>query len=194
MFRKYFKSKRPFKETCRLFYYKLLRQSGSPEYLARGAALGVAVGFIIPISGQLIIGFPLAFWLKGSKIFMTAGTMISNPFTVVILYPIQILLGSWVIFRPLTFAELSAKDFSSFEAFRHLGAEIIIDFFIGGVVFSLLTVPIAYYLTLKLVRSYRRQKELRLKARRAAGLENAGLGSKFKKILRNKKSSSSDQQ
>lgn len=50
------------------YYLKVMRNSGSPEYIARGAALGIFIGFAVPIGFQIAAAVPLAFMLKGAKI------------------------------------------------------------------------------------------------------------------------------
>ena len=40
------------------YYLKVMRNSGSPEYIARGAALGIFIGFAIPIGFQIAAAVP----------------------------------------------------------------------------------------------------------------------------------------
>jgi len=42
------------------YYLKVMRNSGSPEYIARGAALGIFIGFAIPIGFQIAAAGPPA--------------------------------------------------------------------------------------------------------------------------------------
>ena len=61
------------KRYFKLLYSKVVRGSGTPEYIARGWALGMFVGCFIPIFCQLIVAVPLSslsffILLKSSKI------------------------------------------------------------------------------------------------------------------------------
>ena len=58
---------------------KIVREKASPEYIARGWAIGMFFGCLIPFGFQLICSIPAAFILKGSKIGATLGTLLTNP-------------------------------------------------------------------------------------------------------------------
>ena len=85
----------------RYYYNKAVREKGTPEYIARGWAIGMFVGFAVPFGLQLVISIPLSFLMKGSKLGATVGTMATNHFTIFIIYPFQCWLGSRLIGNPL---------------------------------------------------------------------------------------------
>ena len=68
-----------------LLYLKIVREKASPEYIARGWAIGMFYGCLIPFGFQLICSIPTAFLLKGSKIGASVGTLITNHFSVFII-------------------------------------------------------------------------------------------------------------
>ena len=80
-------------------YAKIVKERKSAEFIARGWALGVFIGSVIPFGIQVYIALPLSFLLKGSKIGAVTGTLISNPITILFLYPAQCWAG-----RPTTAA------------------------------------------------------------------------------------------
>ena len=49
-------------------YYKIIRENATPEYVARGWAIGMFYGCFIPFGLQLACSIPTSFILKGSKI------------------------------------------------------------------------------------------------------------------------------
>ena len=87
-------------------YSKIVKGSGTPQYIARGWALGAFIGSVVPIFCQLIISIPLAFLLRASKIGATLGTFHTNPVTVVFIYPLQCWIGNRLIGGSLTWNDL----------------------------------------------------------------------------------------
>ena len=63
-------------------YHKMVREKASPEYIARGWAIGMFYGCLAPFGTQLLLSIPTSFLLKGSKIGATFGTLLTNHFTV----------------------------------------------------------------------------------------------------------------
>ena len=88
-----FMSRIYFKRKMLQLYAKIVREKASPEYIARGWAIGMFYGCLIPFGFQLLCSIPTAFILKGSKIGATIGTLITNHFSVFIIYPVQCYVG-----------------------------------------------------------------------------------------------------
>ncbi|QSH41792.1 DUF2062 domain-containing protein [Lentisphaerota bacterium ZTH] len=152
------------KHSLAYYYFKLVKQSGNPEYIARGVSLGFFVGLLIPFGAQIIVVLPLAILFKAAKIPAVACTFVTNHVTIFFIYPFQCWVGSYLIARPLTmkavehmFKEvLEQKTLSSLFA---LGKEVVISFFAGGFLFGLLLAVPGYVISLYLVKAYRRRKE-----------------------------------
>lgn len=148
------------KRKLRILYSKIVRDRGTPEYIARGWTIGVGVGWIMPIGVQMIAAIPLAFLLRGSKIGATLGTCITNPLTVIVIYPAQCWIGNKVIGGHLSYKfiqdaldELLHKQ--SREALFRLSSEILTSYFIGGLLLTLVTAPVTYYLIRHMVKGFR---------------------------------------
>lgn len=77
------------REKLNAFYNRIVGEQATPEYIARGWAIGMFWGCICPFGLQLIFSIPTSFLLKGSKIGATVGTFITNHFTVFLIYPLQ---------------------------------------------------------------------------------------------------------
>ncbi|MDR0931600.1 MAG: DUF2062 domain-containing protein [Victivallales bacterium] len=160
---------------AKYYYFKVMHQSGSPEYIARGAAIGVFVGFFLPIGTQSIPAILLAFLFKGAKIPAFIMTFHSNYVTSFLFYPIQCYVGSYLIFNPLSWQTLSDNlrnllEQQTLDALFLLGTPLIVSFFAGGLFFGILvSVPI-YYLTIHLVIKFRARREKRRINRLSNGL------------------------
>ena len=72
------------------YYIKIVRTPGTPEFVARGWALGVAVGCVVPVFCQIVVAIPLSFVFRGSKVGAVGGTFVTTPPTAIFIYPIQI--------------------------------------------------------------------------------------------------------
>ena len=150
----------------RYYYNKAVREKGTPEYVARGWAIGMFVGFAVPFGLQLVVSVPLAFLLKGSKLGSVVGTMTTNHFTIFVIYPFQCWMGSYLIGKPLSFSAISSKlelviQNQDYETLFGLGKDVIAAFFIGGFLLAFISAPICYYAVRKMVIHYRLNKEKR---------------------------------
>jgi len=147
-----------------LYYMaKLAKQSGTPECIARGVFWGVLVGWVIPFGLQLVIVIPLAFIFKANKLVACASTLVSNHFTIFIMYPFQCWAGSYMLGNPLEYAQLKQTflkllEDPSWNALLALGVDICVPFFVGGFVFGLCNAVGGYFLALYLVRRFRARK------------------------------------
>ena len=142
-------------------YDKIVKERKSAEFIARGWALGVFVGSVIPFGIQIYIAVPLSFLLKGSKIGALTGTLISNPLTILFLYPAQCWMGSRLLGKDISWdaisealkGVLSHQDWSSLS---QLSGHLVTSFFAGGLMLAAVFTPLVYIAVLHLVRNYRR--------------------------------------
>jgi len=156
----------------RVLYIRLVKQTGTPESVARGVAVGFFVGLLIPMGGQIIIAVALAFLLKANKIMAMACTWISNPWTAVLIYPFQCYIGSKAIGGDLTIGSLenTIRSFlaePSFSAFMDLGQDIVVPFFLGGAMLAIPTALITYYAAYGVLVSHRKRAAAKLSRRLA---------------------------
>ena len=142
-------------------YDKIVKERKSAEFIARGWSLGVFVGSVIPFGIQIYIALPLSFLLKGSKIGALTGTLISNPLTILFLYPAQCWMGSRLLGKAISWDTISEalkgvlahQDWSSLS---QLSGHLVTSFFAGGLLLAAFFTPLAYFFVLHLVRNYRR--------------------------------------
>lgn len=150
----------------RYYYNKAVREKGTPEYIARGWAIGMFIGFAVPFGLQLMVSIPLSFLLKGSKLGAAVGTLATNHFTIFLIYPFQCWLGGRLIGYHLSFADISSKlemvfQNQDYQTLFGLGKELIVSFFLGGFLLAFVSTPICYYLVRNMVIQYRKNKEKR---------------------------------
>ena len=153
-----------FKRRALWLYAKIVKGSGTPQYIARGWAIGAFIGSVVPIFCQLVISIPLAFVLRGSKIGATLGTFHTNPVTVVFIYPLQCWVGNRIIGGSLNWNELVNATRGlvvnhTYHEFITLGTEVIASFFAGGLLMAAILTPCVYVAVLMMVKRYRRFRE-----------------------------------
>jgi len=155
--------------------YPLAFSKHPPKFDARGIALGLFIGFIIPIGGQVIALTFLRTFIRFNFLASVAASLVSNPLNAVPLYYGYYCLGSWVLASPVDldfscFNKLMhpVSDASSFwdgwSAFMDLGKEILVRWSVGAVVLAVVFAPLGYLATYKL------QQERCKRAARKMGL------------------------
>lgn len=131
-------------------YRKAVGEKATPEFIARGWAIGVFFGCLIPFGFQLLLSIPAALWLRGSKTGAVLGTFITNHFTIFVIYPVQCFIGLRCLgdarsYRAIETALAEVFRNRDWQALSSLGAELIAAFFIGGALFALVLTPLTYY-------------------------------------------------
>jgi len=164
-----------------------VRQTGSPDYISRGVAIGLFIGLLIPIGGQMAIALALAYLLKGHKIPALGCTWVTNHFTIGAIYPFQCYIGSYLTADPLKwntsfkiFKEFirnvsATKGMSFLEGMQHaftelvkLGSEILIPFFIGGALIGAILAFAGYFISYGMITHHRMKVDMRIKKKLAA--------------------------
>lgn len=163
------RSRNRFLRFCSYMYTKIVRGSGTPDYIARGWALGMFIGCVVPVFCQLVVAVPLSFVFRGSKVGATLGTFITTPPTAIFIYPVQIWVGNKLINGNLSADEgktllaiFNSETLSFSEkwsAFADMGWEVIAAFFAGGLAWALIMTPLTYFGVRTLVIRYRKMRE-----------------------------------
>ena len=145
---------------------QILREEASPEFIAKGWAIGMFYGCAIPFGFQLVLSIPTAIVLKGSKIGATVGTFITNHFTIFVIYPVQCWMGNRLLGGHLSYANIrhALRDVvaeQSWEAVLQVSGELLEAFFVGGLLLAAVFTPLAYFGVRAYVRRHRARKEER---------------------------------
>ncbi len=146
---------------------RLLAIDDPPERTALAFSIGVFIAFSPFLGLHTIAATALAFAFRFNKIAIYAGTFVNNPFlTLVPIILASYATGALLLGRPLGLPPESMELLSSphlltgewwgklFES----GGNVLLPFFIGGMVLSVVCSSIAYPLTLRFLRRRARQK------------------------------------
>jgi uncharacterized protein (DUF2062 family) len=164
------------KKSITYYYFKLVKQQGTPEYIARGVAVGLFIGFFVPFLFQMVCAFALAVLVKAAKIPALACTWVTNQFTIIFIYPVQCYIGSYLIGNPLTYQHIKTVFVDVFKhpgynSLMELGSAVVLSFFAGGLLFGVVSAVIGYFVALKMVIRHRQRKEQKkLKKQRHYGI------------------------
>lgn len=155
-----------FRRSLVRLYVRMVKEKAPAEYIARGWAVGMFYGCLIPFGFQLLLSVPTAFLLKGSKIGAVFGTLLTNHFTIFLIYPVQCWVGNRLMGGSLTLASIEQAftevlEKQSYQALMGIGGELVIAFFLGGLLLTAIMTPLTYFGVKKLVGRYRalRQKK-----------------------------------
>ena len=132
---------------------QMVKDALPPEDVAAGWALGMFVGCAVPFGLQLIVSVPLAMMMRVSKVGATLGTLITNPVTILFIYPAQ----TWAVYN-LLFGNREMHDLPSewtWSAVRALGVDVLASFLLGGLVLALVLTPITYFTVKRMVVRHR---------------------------------------
>ncbi len=152
------------KDKWRSLLDRMVREKASPEFIARGWAIGMFYGCTIPFGLQLALSIPTAFILKGSKIGATVGTLITNHFTIFIIYPVQCWVGNRLLGGDLSYDQIKAAlkgvlTEQSWGSLLQLGWDLAGAFLLGGFLLAAICVPLTYFGVLNYVRRFRSRKQ-----------------------------------
>ncbi|AFY79945.1 DUF2062 domain-containing protein [Oscillatoria acuminata] len=152
LFSKRQRSRSRWQRFWRYYYWRLVRQKGSPEFLARGLAAGVFAG-LFPLFGlQTILGVALAILFRGNKWMAVAGTWVSNPLTYGPIFWLNFEVGQWLLKSHEVF---ELERIQSTKALLEVGADFLIILFVGCLVMASFSAFLSYFLGLKLIRRWR---------------------------------------
>ena len=134
---------------------KMVSEPLPPEDIAAGWALGMFIGCAIPFGFQLVISVPLALMMRVSKVGATLGTLITNPVSILVIYPAQTWIVDALLFKgSLSFSKLMDMEWT-WETVRKLGVDAMLSFFIGGIALALILSPVTYFTVKRLVLRHR---------------------------------------
>ena len=139
-------------------WLRLLRVKAAPENIARGMAVGVFVGFIPLLPSQSLVAIGVAFLVRGRKIAAVIGTLVTNPLTWIFLYILFYHIGRAILpfdIPPLNPARLDPATLLA--AGWRMAAALVC----GGLVLAVPSSVLAYIITLRGIRYYRKRREER---------------------------------
>jgi uncharacterized protein (DUF2062 family) len=166
----------PEKGYARMWHYllwRIKRRPGTPEFIARGFAIGVAINFWPLLFTHFLCGLALCWIMSGDVIAMFIGTMLGNPWTFAIVYPIMYKIGKALLGLRPTHSEASIDSVEeiwdkiwpvhSWDSLWIALRELVIPMALGGFLLALPCAIISYYLARNAIRVYHAQRRKNLK-------------------------------
>lgn len=171
------------KNSLRYLYFKLVKQQGPPDSIARGVAIGLFVGFLVPIGIQMALALALAYIFQAKKIPAMACTWVTNYLTVPFLYPVQCYVGSVLLGSKISFSYIESifKDFfkdPSASGLLNLGVGILVPFLVGGALFGVVSAFFGYFAAYGMITQYRQRSDKRLRMKLSASAKKDVLENK----------------
>jgi len=152
-----------FRKTLR----RLLAIDDPPERTALAFSIGVFIAFSPFLGLHTIMATVVAFLFRFNKVAIYTGTFLNNPFfTLVPIIIASYAVGAFVLGRPLQIPDeglelLKNPDLLSSNYYSRLFVQswhIVWPFTVGATVLSVVCSVLAYPLTLRALRAYRRRK------------------------------------
>jgi hypothetical protein len=143
------------------FIEPLVKSRNPPRYDAVSVSIGLAIGFVIPVGGQLLILAFFRFLFSFNYIVAAGFTLVSNPFNMIPLYYGYYCLGSYVLGRSINlhferFEKLmtpvmdKSYFWEAFVAFAELGSDILLRWFVAAVLLATVFGFLGYIITLNI--------------------------------------------
>lgn len=150
----------------------LILLRGSPEAIGLGIAIGIFTGFSPFIGFQMLLATFFATILSANRPAAMVAVWITNPFTFVPIYLFTYRVGKYFLPGPQEgdayqiinkiVNKLFAMDFweiyNQFLVMKTFGRKIFFQLLIGGVIAGLIAGGVSYFLTIRIVRTYRKLK------------------------------------
>ncbi|MBW2648067.1 MAG: DUF2062 domain-containing protein [Deltaproteobacteria bacterium] len=157
--------------------YRVLHVDDSTHRIALGLALGVFVAFTPPLGHHILLVILLCSIFRANKFVGLTFIWLSNPFTYVVLYYPNYLLGRGVLAffgtageveparisamfdESLSFDHVMTSFYTS-EFWRELGSffvKIGFEMFTGGLIIGSIVAGLAYFMGYRLIDGYRRR-------------------------------------
>jgi uncharacterized protein (DUF2062 family) len=142
----------------RYWYIRLVRLQGHPKEIARGLALGAFAGWFPLFGLQMALAVFLAILFRGNKLAAAAATWISNPLTSLPIFAFNYKIGEWL----LNFHNIPLKssgfsiNLQYWSKFMELGWEFMTVMFLGSFVVGAIAAVVVYFLSLRLLRRWRK--------------------------------------
>jgi uncharacterized protein (DUF2062 family) len=143
------------KRQLKYFYLRFVRIRAHPKDIARGMAMGILLGMTPTFGFQMPLAVFLAALLKENKVASVLGVWITNPVSAPFVYAINYEIGLLILGR----SNEMPKTFE-FQELIKASMDIFLPLWIGGLAAGIVVAAIGYFVTLKLVLLYRKEKNI----------------------------------
>ncbi|MDQ7783900.1 MAG: DUF2062 domain-containing protein [Desulfomonilaceae bacterium] len=151
------------------FIEPLIGSTNPPWFDARGIAVGLAVGFGVPVGAQLAVMGVLRAVFRYNTVVAFAFSWVNNPFTMIPMYYGYYYLGSLILDRPVAltgemFREVMAPIvhadhfLQSIHQFMYLGCDILLRWGVTSFILATSSAVLGYVVGLRVQRAHCRRK------------------------------------
>lgn len=131
-------------------FREILYIKDSPHRLAKSFALGVLIA-ISPFLGlHTLMGIAACFLFRVNKFVLFVGVYVTNPWTIIPIYTFSTWVGALLVGADLTGLHVDWRDMSLMTLVRDI-KPIILPFFVGSTVVSIVAAPPAYFMLKKAI-------------------------------------------
>jgi len=148
---------------ARYQYVRLLRINDTPEKIAGGLALGVAIGILPSFGLGIIVAVFVAGFIGVNKASALIGTLIMNPWTAPFFWGVSYLAGSLLLGNDLSGAITVVRELKGQgDLWENLLAQrLLFPYIAGNAVVTAASAAFSYVAGIYTVRAYRRAKARR---------------------------------
>jgi uncharacterized protein (DUF2062 family) len=154
------------KRWLRFWYLRLMRQNSSPKNLAAALALGVFIGALPIIPFQSVVVIALAFAFRVNKLAAWLATCYSNAATMVPFYYFLFVIGKAV--TPFANVNFDPSNLGMDQLIA-AGWDAFMVMLAGGLAFGIPATVATYFISLFIIRRYRRRRAICLLRKKTLG-------------------------
>ena len=147
------------KKGFRGFLRQLLHLGDSPERTALAFSIGVFLSFSPFIGLHTIIGLAIAFLFKLNRLALLIGVYVNTPWTLAPAASIGTAVGFFVLGTEGKLSEISGDSMLSESFWKEMLSDVehlLLPFFVGNLVLSVVAALIAYLITRRVLLRHRR--------------------------------------
>lgn len=166
----------------RLLWRRILRESGTPEAIGRGVAVGIIVGMTPIIGLQMTVAALMAWAVRGNPVAAILPVWLTNPFTIPPVFWVEYQVGVFFM-SSVGGGGAGGKVVECFDEFRHLlhegvgqvgfltatwrytsslldlGGSVFLPMLLGGVVLGVVMAVPSYFVASRAVRLVRERRK-----------------------------------
>ncbi len=163
----------------RYYYYRMMRQRGTPHQLASGLAFGVFVGLTVPYGLQILtIVLAALVFRQFNRIAALLGCMVSNPLTMPFLYVAYYRFGTWLtglwvrgdvadtetLWTMLQNYSLLQNPLLYLKTLLEMGSNTLLAMGSAALLIATVAALLTYFVAKPTIDRYQRRREKRLQA------------------------------
>ncbi|MDE1151796.1 MAG: DUF2062 domain-containing protein [Micavibrio sp.] len=160
-------------------YYKhrMGRLPGTPEFIAKGLALGVSISFTPLIGFHMLLGAGLSWCLRGSILAMLFGSVLGgNIWTLPLIWLGTYKLGNLILgshhHGMHVMNEAIKGDSFTMHTLMEKPMQLLLPMSVGCIPMVIISFSVTYWLTLNIVRKYKAARLERIRARHHPHLDD----------------------